>query len=202
MKHGILSITLLFGFQLTLLAQKLKSDPASPKEDIHVNREYDENGNLIKFDSAYSYSWLGDTTMLKSFPPGNITNPFGDHFGFIPDSTFFGNSFFDDFDHLFFDPFNDKKDSIMNLHGVKRHFHNFQFWNDSTTSNLMDIDDFLRQFNRNKNDSISSESPYKMPFQSHSKSMDDMMKMLQQQIQDMRKNRQKFFEEQPDWKEF
>ena len=27
----------------------------TPKTDIRVNKEYDENGNLIKYDSSYSY---------------------------------------------------------------------------------------------------------------------------------------------------
>jgi|GEM_PF-3372418 len=53
MKRCILLLALIFGFQLTMTAQKSKSNQASPKEDIHVNREFDKNGNLIKFDSVY-----------------------------------------------------------------------------------------------------------------------------------------------------
>jgi hypothetical protein len=33
-----------------------------PKKDIKVNREYDENGNLIRYDSTYVYSWSTDST--------------------------------------------------------------------------------------------------------------------------------------------
>lgn len=33
-----------------------------PKKDIKVNKEYDENGNLIRYDSTYVYSWSSDST--------------------------------------------------------------------------------------------------------------------------------------------
>ena len=114
MKFCIPLLALVFGFQLTMMAQKSKSSHASPKEDIQVNREYDENGNLIKFDSVYSYSWSGDTTLLKSISPEIFSKLFDDQFNFSSDSTFFDNFFFDRFDKSFFGPFSNKKDSIIN----------------------------------------------------------------------------------------
>ncbi|NOU59381.1 hypothetical protein [Marinifilum caeruleilacunae] len=33
-----------------------------PKKDIKVNKEYDEDGNLIRYDSTYVYSWSSDST--------------------------------------------------------------------------------------------------------------------------------------------
>lgn len=50
-----------------------KKDKNLPKKDIKVNREYDEDGNLIRYDSTYVYSWSSDSTR-----------------NFIPDSTFWG----------------------------------------------------------------------------------------------------------------
>lgn len=34
---------------------KLSNGKNVPKEDIKVNKEYDENGNLIRYDSTYTY---------------------------------------------------------------------------------------------------------------------------------------------------
>ena len=73
-------------------AQKTDQQAKTPKEDIKVNREYDEKGNLIKFDSIYSYSWSGDTTLMHSFSPEDFQKSFGDHFGFLSDSTVFNHS--------------------------------------------------------------------------------------------------------------
>ena len=157
MKFCIALLALVFGFQLTMMAQKSKSSHATPKEDIQVNREYDENGNLIKFDSVYSYSWSGDTTLLKSITPENFSDFFDDQFCFSPDSTFFGNFLFDHFDKSFFSPFSNKKDSVMN-----------------------------------RNDS----------YYLHQKSMNDMMKLLQQRMKEMEEHHLKFFKGQPEWKEF
>lgn len=194
MKRYIPLLALIFGFQLTMMAQKPKSNQTAPKEDIHVNREYDENGNLIKFDSVYSYSWSGDTTQLKSLSPENFPNLFGDHFSIAADSSFFDNFFFDDFDQSFFSPFSNKKDSIMN-HGFNHQFPYFQFKKDTIASNFLGIDDFFRQFIENKRDSISSKAPRQNQFRSHSKSMDDMMKMLQQQMKEMEELQRKLFKE-------
>jgi hypothetical protein len=35
----------------------------NPNEDIRVNKEFDENGNLIRYDSTYVYTWSSDSTM-------------------------------------------------------------------------------------------------------------------------------------------
>jgi hypothetical protein len=198
MKRCILLLALIFGFQLTMTAQKSKPNTtSSPKEDIHVNKEFDSNGNLIKFDSVYSYTWSGDTTLLDSIHPKFSPEHLGGLFNFSPGSSFFDNSFFGDFDQLFFDPFSKKQDSIMNHLGMKQQFRNFQFRNDTTVSNLMDMDDFLRQFNEHSNDSIFFKSPGHIPFQSQPKSMDEMMKMLQQKMKEMEEQQHQLFEKSP-----
>ncbi|WP_421918413.1 hypothetical protein [Marinifilum sp.] len=33
-----------------------------PKKDIKVNKVYDENGNLVRYDSTYVYSWSSDSS--------------------------------------------------------------------------------------------------------------------------------------------
>jgi hypothetical protein len=186
-----------------MIAQKSISNQVAPKQDIHVNREYDEKGNLIKFDSVYSYSWSSDTTLLKSLSHENFPNLFSKDFGLTPDSTFLGKSFFDDLDQLFSGPFNSKKDSIlMQKFGLNNHFQDFDFVNDSLAFNFRNLDDLFNHPDMNKNDSISSKSNSISPFHSTPKSMEEVMKMLQQQMKEMKENQQKFFKEQPGWKEF
>lgn len=194
MKRFIFFITLILSFQISLMAQKSTTNQAAPKENIHVNREYDENGNLIKFDSVYSYSWSGDTTLLKSVSPTNFQDPFNDHFGLFPDSTFFGNSFFDDLDKLFPSPFNNLNDSIlMQKFGLNHHSQNFKFNNDSITDDFNSFDDSFNNFGMNKNDSISAKSHSKSPLHAKPNSMNDMMQMLQQQMKEMEEYQRKFF---------
>ena len=76
-----------------------------PQTNIKVNREYDKNGNLIRYDSTYSYSYSN-----ISGNPANIDsllNQFGFQMG--DSGFFFQNPFHHDFfstDSLFWqDPF-------------------------------------------------------------------------------------------------
>lgn len=196
MKRYFIFIILAMCFFLNSTAQEKVQKRIAPKEDVKGNREYDEKGNLIKFDSVYSYSWSGDTTLMKSFSPDDFPNPFGDHFGSLSDSTFQGNSFFDHFEQLFAQPFSGTQDSILlKEFGMNPHFHDFQFNTDSLSLNF-------RNFGENKGDSISSKSPGHLPFRSHPRSVDEMMKMLQQQMQEMEGQQRNFFKEEPKWKEF
>lgn len=43
-----------------------------PKKDIKVNREYDENGNLIRYDSTYVYTWSSDS--IHQIHPDSLFN--------------------------------------------------------------------------------------------------------------------------------
>ena len=86
--------------------KKKKDDKNHPKEEITVNRKFDEDGNLIEFDSTYSsyYSNIeGDTIAVDS-----IMNNFNLYFNnFFPaihsdnlfqmDSTFQREFFSDNF---------------------------------------------------------------------------------------------------------
>lgn len=73
-----------------------------PKEKVQVNKEYDELGNLIKFDSIYSYSYssngqLNDSIILKMQEQFSKNKLFGQQFFnnfFEEDSTFFNDHFF------------------------------------------------------------------------------------------------------------
>jgi hypothetical protein len=125
-------LIILFCASTQVMAQK-----NVPSEKSTVNKEYDENGNLIQYDSTYVWQWNSDSSI--GFP----TNPdsiFGNHFpeffgNFNSDSIFqrFGFSeknmlmpfdhehFFSHFQHsipdsLFIDRYPFKMDSTMNLY--------------------------------------------------------------------------------------
>jgi hypothetical protein len=95
-----------------------KPDSKKPDEQIKVNKEYDEKGNLIGYDSTYVRSWssdstqeigdidairkemenfmkgkgfsyfFGDSTGFAGDPFGSFRSPFFDHFEDLPDSAF------------------------------------------------------------------------------------------------------------------
>jgi hypothetical protein len=195
-------------FAFNSLAQNKDSKSNSPKEDIKVNREYDEQGNLIKFDSTYTYNWSGDTTLVNSMSTEDLNRFFDDHFKFFNDSSFIGDSFFNDFNQLFSNPFSTRRDSVLMKKFGMDHFHSFNFNNDSLAVNFKNFDDFFGQMKPDKSDSISSKAP-KVPFSAkHPRTMDDMMKMLQQQMQEMEGMQRKFLDahqnskNQPKLKEF
>ena len=185
MKPYLLLLALMFGFQLTMKAQKSKPNQTQPKENIHVNREFDQNGNLVKFDSIYSYSWSGDTLLTDSLHPGNFAFPFGNNFNFPSDSSFFDLPFFQGFD-----PFSQKQDSLMKQF---RLHHPLHFKNDSIVPDSINLDDFFKQFSKNNNDSTSINAPLKNQFNFSPNSMNKMMEMMEKQLMEMEEQDQKYF---------
>ena len=68
-----------------------------PKEDIKVNKEYDENGNLIRYDSTYTYYYSnieGDEIAADSIF-NNFRNMFEDNYSFST-TPYFNDLFFED----------------------------------------------------------------------------------------------------------
>ena len=205
MKHVILFSVLMFCLGSGILAQTTNKKQNLPKENSKVTREYDEKGNLIKFDSVYSYSFSSDSTLVKDFSPKDFPGFFGPGLGFTNDSTFNGKSFFDDFDKMFADPFGHfdaKQDSVFLKHfGGKLQFHQFND-NDSTTFSLKDFDDMFGNSFESKKDSSSVKRQEKIARKSQPRSMEEMMQMFQQQFKEIEKQRQQFFNQNPNQKEF
>jgi len=197
MKRFVLFSFLNLCLIVSLLAQNPDKKQNLPKENSKVTKEYDEKGNLIKFDSLYTYSWSGgDTTMFKSFSPKDFPEGFGNNFGFFPDSTFKGHSFFDEFDQLFAQPFNGARDSMMMKQFEQFHnFKNFDFPNDSIALNFNMPDNFFDENGKGKKDSISSKSS-RNSLGLHPKSMEEMMQMLQLHVKEMEEYQRKFFQKQ------
>lgn len=188
MKVSFILIILAMCLMLSTKAQKTEKKSIAPKEDVKVNREYDENGNLIKFDSIHSYSWSGDTTLLKSFSPEDFKKQFDNSFSFFSDSTFGGNSFFGNFDQMFAHPFGAEQDSVfLKKFNSDPNFHNFMFDSDSLALINNDFDEFFQNFNPKKGDSISTKLPTNL------KSMEERMKILEKQMLEMEEYQRKFF---------
>lgn len=149
MKKTSLLVMLLFATGLVFAQEK--SGERSPDEQINVEKEYDENGNLIRFDSSYVRTWT-DTSAV--FGPEDF---FGNDIqSFFSDSMFFGDGPFKELqEHFsqgqFFSPFNDwgsdstlvlPQDSLHSFNGfgqmrqeMMKHFGQF-FQNDSTMHNF------------------------------------------------------------------
>ena len=203
MKRLIILLSLIFVGFIIIVAQNPKTNKAKnpkpgknqPKEDIRVNREYDENGNLIKFDSIYSYRYSSDSDSMN-FDFKDFPDSFGMNFNMFNDSAF-NQSFFKDFDP-FFGSFGQNQDSLMEKFSNMHHFH---FRHDSTGQSFMDLDDFFNQFQEFKNDSNSSMQPFINEFNFSPKRMDEMMKIMEKHMQELQSHHEKQFKNQPEERE-
>jgi hypothetical protein len=103
-----------------------------PLEEYSVNRKYDEQGNLIEFDSIYTsyYSNIqGDTLALDSIMK-NFEIYFNDHFSPVTsdnildlDSTFNDNFFSNDyFEKQFFNQDGLMLDMMRDMDSIKNEF--------------------------------------------------------------------------------
>lgn len=189
MKRFILLFMLICGLHLINKAQNKDINKNQPKEDIKVNREFDEQGNLIRFDSTYTYNWSSDSTFVNSILPKDFDRFFDDHFRIFNDSSFLG-----DFDDLFFSPFSNRRDSVLIEKFGRAPLHSFEFRSDSVPLSSNDFDEFFGQMLPHKSDSIQSKAPQK-PFSPAPRTIDEMMKMMQRHLQEMEEMQRKFYED-------
>lgn len=110
----------------------------TPQVDVRVNKQYDEHGNLIAFDSSYSavyHGRAGDAAFMdsvfKDFMPGfGMRFPFlndpGFHALFFPDSSFHQDFFHDDFfqkrmemNQRYIQRMMERMDSLKNQHFLR-----------------------------------------------------------------------------------
>jgi hypothetical protein len=103
-----------------------------PKTNVKVNKEYDENGNLIRYDSTYTYVYsnIDDTAVRDS-----ILSDFRQHFSQV--YRFSDKDFFDD---LFFE------DSLMQYDFYKKDFFMNRFKN-----NMPMMEDLFNEMDSIKN---------------------------------------------------
>ena len=124
-------------------SDKTKKKKNLPQEKVTVNKEYDENGNMIGYDSSYVYSWSGDTTMTDFPGDMDISGFFNwgggfldndsafsiDPFGGLDNHTF--ENFFDHFHQMFPDSLNQdfysyRNDSITQFFGDSTNVYEFK----------------------------------------------------------------------------
>lgn len=110
-----------------------KTDSTKPKTDIRVNKEYDENGSLIRYDSSYSYYY------------SNIENePLAGDSIFTDFQTYFNKrySFSNEpfFDHYFFE------DSLLHYD-----FYKHDFFSNRFRRNMLQMDQLFWEMDSLKN---------------------------------------------------
>jgi len=94
--YSFLLLFISLSLTINVFAQNKKKEP---KIDIKVNKEYDDKGNVIKYDSSYSYIY--SDTNIVNFSDSLFNYPFN-----ISDSDFFSLKHnFSDIDSIFSDPF-------------------------------------------------------------------------------------------------
>ncbi|MGS2761775.1 hypothetical protein [Sinomicrobium sp. M5D2P9] len=100
--------------------EQAKTSVPKPQESWKVDKEVDENGNVIRMDSTYTWSFSSGGTELSPETVDSLMNHFRQNFGTgIPDT--FGKDFFNSFpsDSTFFHPFSN--DSLFRQRMEYRH---------------------------------------------------------------------------------
>ena len=182
---------------LFCVSNSIRAQTKLPQEKSIVNKEYDENGNLIQYDSTYVWQWNSDSTFND---PMDRNLFFGNHFPrffeeFNADSIFqkfgFSNNnklmpfdeeeFFSHFQHsipdsMFMDGFTFDADSIMSFHLGHQFPGNFNF---------QEFDDLQKQLLEKFNHQNFSYPEFKSQeqkeewqrlIQKQQKEMEDLMK--------------------------
>ncbi|MCF7561843.1 hypothetical protein L3X39_14450 [Sabulilitoribacter multivorans] len=122
--------------------QENKEPAIKPDENIQVNKEYDEYGNLTRYDSIYSYSYSSNGKLNDS-----IKMQFQRHFN---NHSFFNDSFFNDFF---------KRDSITGHFNPENFFFDGFMNQDTHIKSMMKRMDSIQQlfFNQNQRSIIPAE---------------------------------------------
>lgn len=111
-----------------------------PQTNIKVDKQYDKDGNIIKYDSTYSYYYsnVKSDTNLRDSILNNFKNKFNQRY-FFSDDPFFNDLFFVD-SLLMYDFY--KKDFFLNR------FRNNTRWMDSLFRNMDSLKNsfFNKQF--------------------------------------------------------
>lgn len=196
------AIVLVWTIQLHAQDQK-KQDP---DEQIIVNKRYDEQGNLMEYDSTYIHQWSSDSTFHFSMPDDLFRND-----GF-PDLRSFMNQFFNDSSMFGLDfpgfsgamPFgrgddfsgdfgHGIPDSLLNGFFLNQDSLLFDFRTDSTLVLPPDfsfpgMDEFMKKFQENFN-MLSPSFPGFPDFKNDSqrKEWEELMKKQRREMEDLQK---------------
>lgn len=149
MKKLIILLVLCIAGALNIYAQNQQPDDTD--EQIIVNKEYDENGNLIKYDSTYIHQWSSDSTINLSFGNGfpammgdSMINSLLQQFGMSQKfdfSPFFDQDFLNQTQPVFSDS------TFINHFNMQAQM--FDFFNDPGFEQMQkQMQEQLEQFNR------------------------------------------------------
>jgi hypothetical protein len=119
-----------------------------PKGSWKVDKEFDENGNLIKYDSIYSWSSSSKYDDLSSFAKDSLLKSFE-------------SKFFNDYSHFENQGFSDlfTQDSLFS-----KHFFNDDFFDSNFGKDFMDIDEIRQKmFARQKSFLEKYKSEFILP---------------------------------------
>lgn len=141
MKTTIMYLLVFFSMLSSCSSQEAKDiskkiEKKKPRENVTVSRKYDENGNLIEFDSTYTsyYSNIeGDTVMLNSM----LTD--------FP--AFFNDEFLKLHSRKMYNPFF-YQDSVLDSHFFHDNFFEQQFYNqtESMLRMIQEMDSIKNSF--------------------------------------------------------
>lgn len=120
-----------------------KPDSVIPKENIQVNKVYDENGNLTRYDSIYSYSYSSSGKMNDSLK--TVFERYFKNKQVMPDH------FFDDFF---------KKDSVSGKYNMEQLFLQGFGQQQGAVNNIMkQVDSLQHLFFEDQGKAMPSEAP-------------------------------------------
>jgi hypothetical protein len=188
MKTSLIIVLIFFFLSPTLFGQKKDEPVTKPGEQITVNKEFDDQGNLIRFDSTYSFEWRGDT--MLAFPGGNPFPPdnFGDmgslFNGFFSDSIHHFSPFDNEWSQNLFDRYNQILKEFNPSFPNKDFFNGFSFHADSL------------------NQSFGNDSTFEIPFDFDGFNFPDMSEFYKQ-FDQLDNHGQQFFnnDQQKEWNE-
>ncbi|MGE0560367.1 MAG: hypothetical protein AB7O47_00990 [Flavobacteriales bacterium] len=128
-------------------AQDKKVEPKiterQPKEEWSVNKELDENGNIIKYDSTYTWSYSNSNGEHFSTNLDSIMRSFNDFFN--------RENKFDWSDEFSFFP---KTDSLLLNNFFKK-----DYFYESWSSQNFDIEQMMRQMDSTRNEFLKRFHP-------------------------------------------
>ena len=115
-------------------SESSKITTGNPRTSIKVDKKYDDKGNLVKYDSSYSYYYsnIKDDKKLRDSIFNNFRNSFVDRYFFSRDPYF---------NKLFFE------DSLLGFDFYRKDFFLNRFRN-----NMMKMDSLFRGMDSMKND--------------------------------------------------
>lgn len=140
-----LAVTLIFsscqGQEKKLEDNKLNDAKNAPKEDIVVNKKYDKDGNLIEYDSTYTYFYsnIKNDTIAKDSIFKNFRKMFDAQYPFSH------NPYFND---LFF------QDSLL-----KYDFYKEDFFSERFRKNIKHAEKIFHEMDSIKNEFFKKQFP-------------------------------------------